>query len=1337
MRQKNFSKSLAARNLRSSLRIIGDYAAKFLPKSSLAALLLTAVLFPSRAMAADYSIPVSQIVIPESLVYNFGEIPSEKTIKIGTGEFKDKITIVVSEITRISSLAVVTPTPANSWPYNQPLMPGDFYQVTYTITPESGWSIALTSGNPWTIRVPAKTDFTHWASVATSTAAAAAGSPSSTRIVVRVAYKTPSEITSLEIPANGAFAANALKVGEEPASNTLKAVTGVNWTGAVAWTPAVSRFTANKVEYTATVTLSANAGYTFYTSDASGKKEITWASGISAPTKTKGAVDNATFSIAAPSAKFAAFSQYPARKVTSTRKPVAGELATGLSVDTHAGWINIDNLSWDKLRSGDGRFLPDSVYRQTFTVEAAGGAPAYGFFGLAADYYTPDGPNVTAVTHRDKSVWVNLTTSSARDTITITYPKTAANPASGNVVIPRAEAGKVNTLKQGDALQTTIAGAKAYFERWATTANDNVWAVYEPTHAPGLDSVFKAETVYRAIVKLVAKDDYTFYYINNTDREFAIADSVSAYRSGVSPNDTKYIQADFKTEALVPGGNLAVPHPIAGLKAGERAKLLPTGSTAALVDALASYKVLWFKSDDGTPLGADDVFAPATKYTAKTVLVPKAGYTLYGAANNRYKYVGQKNEQNPTYNPANPYTPTGAANIAEASGYKPNSDTLTVAFYQTAFAIDVPEITPLVAPVAGAAIPAMFNEPQGKYAARIEWSTANGAAVTVPGEFVAGTEYVAKITVEANTQNFWSLAGLASADFFKPKAAAEAYKLVSKDPIAVTDTTNYAVVTYKFAKTAELITIKEIAFQGVDFIYPTTGWTTATATANVGIAIPQVGDTLVNNDQYVMKVEKWENKLASASSYTAVTNPKTFTANKEYLLTLRLTPKEGWTVWGLDGAIPDLDALKTGTWAAYIAGGAQVKSVKTWANTLASGFADVQILFDVPAKTVVAISGFPNAGEGAVPAAKAGLTVTGATIDELALEGQLSADGKYLSGETYVYTLKVTPEAGYTTLGLAKDRLNTTVKADSVKHAVNSLNELKVYYTTPGKRIKDFEIEIGVPAAGEKPAATAKTSEVTSTTVTWTGNFDAQGRFIKGNTYSVTVVLDNASGYSYYGVPKNAFKVKNYPHPLSVTSNHANDNVVTIQFPTTSSALVVTAPLFDYVPTEYGPILQKPISIKNNTAATYVIDDVVVSGNEFALASTGKDTIAATGELLDWQIAPATGLSKGEHSATITVYYHVAGLPTPILYTDATVVLRVSGLGVELPETGSQLRAFGENGVLTVKGLAVGEPFSVHNAQGIQVYRGIAKTSEATVNVPVKGIYIVTSGNQKLKTISK
>jgi hypothetical protein len=84
----------------------------------------------------------------------------------------------------------------------------------------------------------------------------------------------------------------------------------------------------------------------------------------------------------------------------------------------------------------------------------------------------------------------------------------------------------------------------------------------------------------------------------------------------------------------------------------------------------------------------------------------------------------------------------------------------------------------------------------------------------------------------------------------------------------------------------------------------------------------------------------------------------------------------------------------------------------------------------------------------------------------------------------------------------------------------------------------------------------------------------------------------------------------------------------------------------------------------------------------------------------------------------------------------ASVTVTITGtVGNEAIEGAQSLKAWTQNGILHVSGLTVGKPWSVYNISGVLVYHGLADSDEADVSLPVRGMYIVTSGNRAVKAV--
>jgi hypothetical protein len=1365
MKQKNFSKVPFGEGKRSPLWTTVS-AAKFLPKCSLVTLLmLVAFLFPSVAKAQTAIMPVDQ-KIPAAAVFGIGATPT--TGQIDAGNY----VVQIDTLVKPAGFAVEAVTSLNRYPSGIALAPGDVYQVSLRVVAKPGYVFAMPSVIAFTHELPTATGVTNWGTQATSVKSVE-WSTKADSVFMRVAYQVPKTIDAghRTIDTQGAATTvvntltTFLKAGTVIPTTALRSAATVptsQWTAALSWTigtttgpaPAANaRFTAEQLVYVAHAKFTPSAGYTFIGVPANG---ITWSSWIvSATASGRTSIGPAGGEATAP---FTAFSRFPAKVVNAVTKPLAGQLATGVAITSPAGWLAQSNWSWDKGLStsnpATARFMPDSVYKLTFYVDANTGAtPPYGFFGMADNYYTA-GTNIESIVSKNKTAWkagmappYNTT-----DTIVVTFKKTEANLGHGNVIIEQPIPGTGNTHAVGDILETTIPGAPtAVFEGWF---DGGVLAV-EVDYLAGGDTIFKPNKTYELRVTLIADDDHTVYadFVNADFAEkYTAGDSTAVFMANVGGMTYKRARysAQFKTPATLPTGTLGIPQPIAGLKVGDR-KTIPTTPTAAagsLYPRLAGYEIEWYEVDGTTLTLLDDadVFAPEKKYTARVIVKPLPQYTMFGTSASFGTYLQPTGDINPTY--------PGAPQYIESRSHTAGSDTVVYNFFPTAYSLVKPypnntdtirgASNAFVAPVAGELPETTVANAIGKYTATIEWFE-GGVALAAGARFQAAKTYTAKLTVNAHTANFWSMAGVAESSYFVPAADPTKYTMVSQEDIVISTTENKAVVTYEFAPTGSLITLKDLELNETDLIFPTSGWSPngSIARPNVGITIPTSGALVIDNDEYTATVNRWERKPATSGSYTLVTNAtfnsQGFQTNYLYVVTLDVTPKDGYTVFGLDAIV---GASGIGAWAEYTAGGAQVANVVTYTATggAPAGTIQVQIYFKVPLPAITSISGFPLAQENITPAVKADLASPQYTVTDFVVtkvDGTApyyASNGDYVADTTYVYNIGIEPATGYTAVGLREDALVTAFAADSVKHAANDLSVLEVYYTTVGHFARDYEIVIRVPAAGEFPATTASTSEVSSTSISWSGAFES-GRFVKGRTYSAQVTLDD-SYYSFFGVSVNAFSVKDYPAPLAIVGNLPSHNVVVIQFPDVKDALDITPPQFVWVNSGYAPIDASAIQIKNNTALVYVIDDVIVSGTEFTLTSTGVNTIPALETNTAWTVAPISGLPQGNHTATLTLYYHVDGAPATVFQTDRTISLNVYPVGVNNPEVG-ELSAFSLNGTLTVKGLVAGEPFSVHNAQGVLIYRGIAKSSDATITVPVKGVYVVTSADKALKVINK
>ena len=599
---------------------------------------------------------------------------------------------------------------------------------------------------------------------------------------------------------------------------------------------------------------------------------------------------------------------------------------------------------------------------------------------------------------------------------------------------------------------------------------------------------------------------------------------------------------------------------------------------------------------------------------------------------------------------------------------------------------------------------------------------------------------------------------------------------------AITLTTNSVTVSYKFDKTYQAITNNVFEFnkECQDFNAPTftDGLKVSTNRdlfADLLNPFPQAGDTLMvdKDEQFVAVVNRWEGRVAGSGAFPGppgvpeLLNQYVVPEN-EYLLVISIIPNDTLTTFGVTkNAAGDVIAYGEGDWFTYPAASGQVDSIKTFVN---GPWMEALIYYAQPKETVTYLKGFQFPAEKVTAAIAPGesvLTADDVDVAKISLDGELHYDGDtiYLAGEDYTYFITmVAPDEDEWTLDNLKADTIGVVGLDPIDYlVVRDGLDVEISFTTDGFRFKPgYSIEIDVPIIGEEPATLAWIVDedgnrvAPAATVSWSGDLD-NGKFKKGVAYSTSLTFNTAAlpapytGGSFYGLkegigPQCEFDIFNFPDWAILgllVGNPTSTGVVTIHWPIASDGLRIEiekiTDVFQFAPLYFGYGAQTPLDLDlvNETANTFIVKQVVCDNTAaFTLTSlpAENDTINPAGVKKKWQIAPVAGLSGGNHSAGITVIYEdVAG---NLFVATYTVKLQVYGVGIDLPKSAA-LNAFGENSVLTVQGLVAGEPFSVHNAQGILIYRGVAKASEATVSAPVKGVYIVTAGDQTLKVVNK
>ena len=1203
------------------------------------------------------------------------------------------------------------------------------------------------------------------------------------------------------------------------------------------------RFDADSTSYTVTPTWAVSAGYTFIGVD---RGAIKWTATGGFPTIAPrplgrdtiaaGTLSNNTAGTPAGIAiQFRAFSQFPKPTIdvatAAHGSDVYGEGGSTDAVDfSHLGWdpasfvwgpapfgwspdpttspASYGTVDWTGATTGKQYFLPDSIYTITFAVGADGVVPPsalpYGFFGLPANYY---GGNDLTIASAGKNVWRGWGAVTSPDTMKVTF-QMESNPSPGDVWdmdlgLSWQEAlvlGGESPWNVGDTIYNTGNPdfPTAVFWGFYTTANpgDPDFLV-NPLAEKGSGATFFSGGWFVGWFEFIT-DTKTFYMDDlNADftEKYTIGGEPATFIwNGPTAAKSVMYGATFKMPTTIPGAYprvIATPQPIAGLTPADRQEIsdIETGGFSTLTQYLDTVggknpiQVLWFDID--TVLLADNyVFETETPYISKTIMAPADGYTFWGLSDMN---IGPILSADPNL-PGHP----GNMNWANDAWYEGGSNELLTVWNVTPRPVSRDTIFDFDAPVAGAKpidfadMAASSNVWDEYWLTEIIWTTAGGDTLDVAGGdvFEAGTEYLVTLKLEAVRANWFTMADqIGNPEFFVLKDAAGVVGDFVEGEVVVTVEDNYALFTYKFAATDQLIDISALgAFTATStkqihngFKFPT--WVTAGDDAML-IPPPNPGDTIVNNDQYYAVVEQWFLRTTAVPVWTAIANPlptsplpinpflgASTDGNFRVCVNLNIIPKPGYTTYGL---IDELGApvwndgtYDRGRFFTYTNGGQQ-DSIVTYID--AANDVIAQIHFKRSLHTVTQITGFTEAVEknDTVKTVRIGNNQA-ATVDFV--RGELY-EGTYLAGEPYKIEITVPNLTGgtpaYTLEGLKPNMINfvgdnllasTIASGDTIRHAVGS-NVFSVAFTTAGRRIKPgYQIKIDIPVGGGTPATTASIVDENGNPlvppldcylngVTWSPMHSA---FQEGVNYGTGILFDDT--YSFYGLPETedcGLKVYGSDGAIVGYKVFGTFNQIAIVWPTSGIGMFFVAP--DFAWSEgVSSVSEGKITIENNTSNTYKIDKIVPSDDRFEVvrlypALAEGDTIKAGSSNEFWVVKlkdAFVGDMIDGSSVTLTMYYYDVNVtPKVPLYVFDSIDLTIYGVGITLPKAAA-LNAFGENGTLTVQGLVAGEPFSVHNAQGVLIYRGIAKASEAAISAPVKGVYIITSGDKTLKMINK
>ena len=569
-----------------------------------------------------------------------------------------------------------TAGPVTWSPTDSPFKANTVYTATVTLTANTGF----------TFTGLADADATINGNAATSVLVSSDGK------TVQLSYQFP--ITGPEVIEAVAITVTAPATGDSPDGTADTG--GADFTaGTVTWAPVEDPFKPI-TQYTATVTLTANTGFTF-----TGMVEAdATINGFGAT------VSNNTGSTVTLSYEFPATEPIAIGTVATTvTVPVTGNSPDGTATYAANANFTAGTVAWTP---GDDPFLTNKEYTATVTLTANTG---YTFTGL------------TAATVNNQPA-TSFLVDNAGNTVTLTYKFPETVPIAVGTVATTITVPVTGNSPDGAATDGTN-----------FTAGTVTWT-------PG-DDPFFGSTIYTAEVTLTAKDGFTFTGLTAATVNNQPATSFLVDNTGNTVTLTYEFPATDPTAIVFAATTVTAP-----------ATGNTPNTTASDGANFTAGTVAW------TP--GDNPFLVNTKYTATVILTANHGYTFTGLA-----------------------TATINGNAASVTNNTGDEVTLSYEFTATAPIVIGTAAVTVTAPVKG-------NAPDGTASGGAGANFTAGAVAWSPvnNPFLASTEYTATVTLTANTG--FTFTGLADAN-----------ATINGNAATVTSNTgNQLTLSYKFPATA-------------------------------------------------------------------------------------------------------------------------------------------------------------------------------------------------------------------------------------------------------------------------------------------------------------------------------------------------------------------------------------------------------------------------------------------------------------------------------------------------------------------------------------------------------
>ncbi|WP_256762103.1 S-layer homology domain-containing protein [Cohnella sp. WQ 127256] len=409
-----------------------------------------------------------------------------------------------------------------------------------------------------------------------------------------------------------------------------------------------------------------------------------------------------------------------------------------------------------------------------------------------------------------------------------------------------------------------------------------------------------------------------------------------------------------------------------------------------------------------------------------------------------------------------------------------------------------------------------------------------------------------------------------------------------------------------FFTVAGAVTTNAASSGVVTAVFPKTAATPISSSAITGVTAPVKGATPVTT-------------IADTAEYTATIDwspvAATFAANTAYTATITITPKAGYTLTGVSKDIFTVAGATTTT------------------NDADSGV--ITAVFPATAAAPIsssAITGVTVPVKGATP-----VTTIADTAEYTATIDWSPVAATFAANTAYTATITITPKAGYTLTGIAKDFF-TVAGATTTTNDADSGVITAVFPATAAAPISSSAITgVTVPVKGATPVTTlADTAEYTAT-IAWS---PVAATFAANTPYTATITITPKAGYTLTSVAKDFFTVAG----ATTTTNDADSGVITAVFPATAAA-----------PISSSAITGVTVPVKGATPVT-------------TLADTAEYTAT-----IAWSPVAATFAANTPYTATITItpkagytltsvakdFFTVAGATTTTNDADSGVITAV------------------------------------------------------------------------------